>query len=212
MLCPHPLQQKTQPVTQASSGEVATPKPKPVGRAQGQRWCEQESGWSAVCFLFCVTDLRAQAAAHNRYRWGESHCSVLVRGDGCPSLISLALQPGCLLALPWDLIKTKDPCLVIWIPHWIPHLHFELCSRWFSCCQVTLSRTASHTCLHIIIIVFGLFRTTPDPSHICDLHCSWWQCWILNPLCEARNGTRILMDPSQVLNLLSHDRSSLPAH
>ena len=44
-----------------------------------------------------------------------------------------------------------------------------------------------------------------DPSPICDLHHSSLQCQILNPLSEARDGTHILMDTSQVLWLLSHD-------
>jgi len=26
-----------------------------------------------------------------------------------------------------------------------------------------------------------------DPSRICDLHCSLWQCQIFNPLSEARD-------------------------
>ena len=30
---------------------------------------------------------------------------------------------------------------------------------------------------------------TPNPSHICDLHRSLWQCRILHPLSEARDGT-----------------------
>ena len=34
----------------------------------------------------------------------------------------------------------------------------------------------------------------PDPSHIYYLHCSLWQRQILNPLSEARDQTRILMD------------------
>ena len=48
----------------------------------------------------------------------------------------------------------------------------------------------------------------PDLSHICDLHCSLRQCWILNPLREARDQTRILMDTSQVLDPLSHHMNS----
>ena len=28
---------------------------------------------------------------------------------------------------------------------------------------------------------------TPDPSHVCDLHHSSWQCQIFNPLSEARD-------------------------
>ena len=37
----------------------------------------------------------------------------------------------------------------------------------------------------------------PDPSRICDLYHSSWQCRILNPLREAKDQTCILMDPRQ---------------
>ena len=37
-----------------------------------------------------------------------------------------------------------------------------------------------------------------DLSHICDLHHSSWQCWILNLLRDARYQTRNLMVPSQI--------------
>ena len=47
-----------------------------------------------------------------------------------------------------------------------------------------------------------------DLSHICDLHHSLWQCQIHNPLNEARDWTCILMDTSQILNLLNHNRNS----
>ena len=33
-----------------------------------------------------------------------------------------------------------------------------------------------------------------DSSFNCDLSCSLWQHWILNPLSEVRGGTHILMD------------------
>ena len=33
-----------------------------------------------------------------------------------------------------------------------------------------------------------------DPSHVCDLHHSSWQCWILNALSKARDQAHILMD------------------
>ena len=48
----------------------------------------------------------------------------------------------------------------------------------------------------------------PDLSHICKLHHSSRQHWILNPLMEARDQTCILMDTGQVLNLLSHNGNS----
>ena len=38
----------------------------------------------------------------------------------------------------------------------------------------------------------------PDLSHICELHHSSQQCWILNPLREARDQTFVLMDTSLV--------------
>ena len=38
----------------------------------------------------------------------------------------------------------------------------------------------------------------PDPSHVCDLHHSSQQPRTLNPLREARDGARILMDPSRI--------------
>ena len=47
-----------------------------------------------------------------------------------------------------------------------------------------------------------------DPSYIFELHCSLWQCWILNPLSEARDWTHIFMDINQVPNLLSHNGNS----
>ena len=39
---------------------------------------------------------------------------------------------------------------------------------------------------------------TQDLNHVCDLHHSSWQCWILSPLSEARDWTHILMETSQV--------------
>ena len=48
----------------------------------------------------------------------------------------------------------------------------------------------------------------PALSHTCDLCRSLWQHQILNPLSEAKDRTHILMDMSQVLNPLSHNRNS----
>ena len=39
---------------------------------------------------------------------------------------------------------------------------------------------------------------TWEPSLVCDLQHSSQQCWILNPLIEARDRTRVLMDTSWV--------------
>ena len=47
-------------------------------------------------------------------------------------------------------------------------------------------------------------RATREPSHISDLHCSLWQCRILNLL----SGACIPMDTSRVRNPLSHNGHS----
>ena len=47
-----------------------------------------------------------------------------------------------------------------------------------------------------------------DPSCVCKLHHSWQQHQILNPLSGVGDRTDILMDTSQVHNLLSHNRNS----
>ena len=39
---------------------------------------------------------------------------------------------------------------------------------------------------------------TWDPSHLCDLPHSSQQCWLLNPMSKARDGTFVLMDTSWV--------------
>ena len=48
-----------------------------------------------------------------------------------------------------------------------------------------------------------------DPNRVFELHCNSWQHWILNLLKEARDRTCILMDTSQVHNLLNHSGNSL---
>ena len=55
------------------------------------------------------------------------------------------------------------------------------------------------------LLAYTIATATPDLSHICDLHHSSGQHWILNPL---RDQTHILMDASRVLNLLSHNGNS----
>ena len=45
--------------------------------------------------------------------------------------------------------------------------------------------------LELQLLAYTTATATPDPSHICNLHHSLWQQWILNPLSEARDQTRI---------------------
>ena len=46
------------------------------------------------------------------------------------------------------------------------------------------------------LLAYSTATATWDPSRNCDLLCSSWQGQILNPLREARDPTRILMDTS----------------
>ena len=48
------------------------------------------------------------------------------------------------------------------------------------------------------LLAYATATAMPDPSRVCDLHCSLQQRWILNPLRGARGRTHILMDTSQV--------------
>ena len=55
------------------------------------------------------------------------------------------------------------------------------------------------------LLAYATATATPDPSGVCNLHCSSQQHPIFNPLSKARDRTRILMDTSWVLNPLSYN-------
>ena len=48
------------------------------------------------------------------------------------------------------------------------------------------------------LLAYTTATAVPDPSRICDLCHSSWQCWTLNPLSEAKDQTRVLKDTSRV--------------
>ena len=52
--------------------------------------------------------------------------------------------------------------------------------------------------LELQLLVYTTATAIADLNHICDLHRSSQQCWILNPLSEARDRTHIVTDPSRV--------------
>ena len=52
--------------------------------------------------------------------------------------------------------------------------------------------------LDLWLLVYTIATAMPDLSWVCDLHQRSGQCQILNPLSKARDGTHVLMDPSQV--------------
>ena len=52
--------------------------------------------------------------------------------------------------------------------------------------------------LELQLLAYTIATATQDPSHICDLHHSLWQCQIINSLNQARDQTCILMYISQI--------------
>ena len=48
------------------------------------------------------------------------------------------------------------------------------------------------------LLAYTTATAMQDPSCICDLHHSSWQCHILNPLSKPRDGTYNLMVPSWI--------------
>ena len=47
--------------------------------------------------------------------------------------------------------------------------------------------------LELQLLAYTTAIAMPDPSLVCDLHHSAWQCRILNPLSKARDRIRILI-------------------
>ena len=59
--------------------------------------------------------------------------------------------------------------------------------------------------MELQLLAYATATAMMYPSCICNPHHSLRQGWILNLLSEARDGTRILMDISWILNSLSHN-------
>ena len=50
------------------------------------------------------------------------------------------------------------------------------------------------------LLAYTTATATQDLSRVCDLHCSSWQCWILNTLSKAKDPTCVLMVTSQFVS------------
>ena len=48
------------------------------------------------------------------------------------------------------------------------------------------------------LLAYTTATATPDPSHVCDVHHSSRQHWILNPLSKARDQTCVLIDTDHI--------------
>jgi len=52
----------------------------------------------------------------------------------------------------------------------------------------------------LLLLAYARATATRDPSHVCNLHHSSRQHQILNPLSKARDRTRNLKVPNQILS------------
>ena len=71
------------------------------------------------------------------------------------------------------------------------HSHFL---SFFGGRDMEVSRLGVKLDLQLLAYTTATATATQNPGRICDLHHSSQQCWILNPLSEARDRTRNLMD------------------
>ena len=74
----------------------------------------------------------------------------------------------------------------------------------FSIALVAYGSSQVRRGLEMQLPAYAMPTATPDLSLICDPHHSSWQCWIANPVSEARDWTGTLMDSF----LLQHNRNS----
>ena len=72
---------------------------------------------------------------------------------------------------------------------------FIFLSLLFRAAPAACGRSQARGGIRAVAASYTTATAMPDPSCVCDLHHSSRQCWILNPLSEARDRTRILTGP-----------------
>ena len=85
------------------------------------------------------------------------------------------------------------------------HLLYFYSTYWM--CEIQLFLLLLIPFLGLHLPAYATATATWDPSHIVELYHSSWEWWILNTPSEVKYWNCIL-NPSQILNPLSHDRNS----
>ena len=105
------------------------------------------------------------------------------------------LNPLC-----WAGDRTCTYTVTWFLTHWLHHCRSSCaCSLFFF--FFFFRATFRHMEVPSLGVQSGmrlLATATRDPSRVWDLHHSSRPCWILNPLSEARDWTRVFMETSQI--------------
>ena len=119
-----------------------------------------------------------------------------MRGVDNPNFSS---NPNLILAPIWVGLPAKyyyGMCLItLFSPYYQLKLFFFLSSQDHT---LGIWRFPARGLIRAVATAYTRATATPYPSHICNLHHSSWQCWILNPLSKARDGTCNFMVPSWI--------------
>ena len=92
---------------------------------------------------------------------------------------------------------TKNSNLA-WLAHRITLLDFHLGAFFLGLYPWHIEVPKLGVELELQLLAYATVTAMPDPSRVCDLQPSSWQCQILNILSGAKDWTCILMGPSWV--------------
>jgi len=171
--------------------------------------------------LFCLLFRTAPTVYGSSQAWGRIQTNLLHRHDNAGSLThkqgqgsnlhphGLGLRLGLTTRVRTSQVHfhcpaTRTPCFLFFYLIWelgFLFSYFIYLLTYFCFFRATPEAYGSSQARgHIRAISAGLCIAiaTLDPSRVCDLHHSSWQCWILNPLSKVKNYTRILIDISWV--------------
>ena len=91
------------------------------------------------------------------------------------------------------LLPPPGACLDLW--HFLTYRSFIPPRLFFRATLMAYgSSQARGVQLELQLPAYTTATATLGPRGICNLHCSLQQCWLLNPLSEAGDGTRILTE------------------
>ena len=98
-------------------------------------------------------------------------------------------------AVPPEPSSLLDPCILM-DTSWV--LYFILIFWLFRAAPEAYGSSQGGVESELQLLAYTTATATRDPSQICHLHHSSWQCQMADPLSEARDRTQSLMDTSRI--------------